>query len=151
MARRSTAAAQRGPGHRFAAIGDHERTRVTAFAQEQSRVEREPTRPLLVEAVAQTPGEHVGPFLRVGSENGHLVRHADVVRREVVAHGCSGVPLRERAAAFRDGFVRQPPSKAAVRVRSFQDSLVRKYSAYGVPANFSPSSRDISSSELRGR
>jgi len=32
-----------------------------------------------------------------------------------------------------------------------QDSLVRKYSAKGVPANFSPSRRDKSSSELRGR
>jgi hypothetical protein len=54
----------------------------------------------LVEAVAQTPGEPVRPFPRVGSENAHLVRHAHVVRREVVAHGSAGVPFRERAAAF---------------------------------------------------
>src|SRR5438034_9188758 len=30
---------------------------------------------LHIEAVAQTPGERAGSFLRVGSENGHLVRH----------------------------------------------------------------------------
>jgi hypothetical protein len=52
------------------------------------------------EAVAQTPGEPARPSLRVGSENGDLVRHAHVVHPEVVAHGCAGVPFRERAAAF---------------------------------------------------
>jgi hypothetical protein len=55
---------------------------------------------LAFEAVAQTPGEPARPFLTVGSENGHLVGHAHVVRREVVAHGRYGVPFRERAAAF---------------------------------------------------
>jgi hypothetical protein len=37
---------------------------------------------------------------RVGSENGHLVRRAHVVHRAVVAHGCAGVPFRERVASF---------------------------------------------------
>ena len=36
----------------------------------------------------------------MGSENGHLVRRGRAVCREVVAHGCSGVHFRERAAAF---------------------------------------------------
>ena len=36
-------------------------------------------------------------------------------------------------------------------VRPFQDSLARKCSPMGVPANFSPSRREKSSSELRGR
>jgi hypothetical protein len=62
MARRSTAAAQRGPGLRFVAIGVDERTRVTALAQEQPRVEREPTRPLLVQR------EHLRR-LRVGARS----------------------------------------------------------------------------------
>ena len=46
------------------------------------------------------PGEPARPFLRVGSENGQLVRHAHVVRRKVVAHGWSGVVFRERGAGF---------------------------------------------------
>jgi len=33
----------------------------------------------------------------------------------------------------------------------FQDSPATKYLAYGVPASFSPTKRDKSSSELRGR
>jgi hypothetical protein len=52
------------------------------------------------EAVAQTPGEPARPFLRLASENGHLVRRACVVRREVVPHVCSSVSFRKRAAAF---------------------------------------------------
>jgi hypothetical protein len=56
--------------------------------------------PLPSEAVAQTLGGPVRPFLKVGSENGHLVRHAHVVRRELIAQGCSGVPFRERGLGF---------------------------------------------------
>jgi hypothetical protein len=36
----------------------------------------------------------------VGFENRHPVRRERTVRPEVVAHGCSDVHLRERAAAF---------------------------------------------------
>jgi hypothetical protein len=38
-----------------------------------------------------------------------------------------------------------------LRLRLFQDALVRKYLAYGVSASFSPTKRDKSSNELRGR
>jgi hypothetical protein len=43
-------------------------------------------RSLGTEAVAQTLREVVvRPFVRVGSENGHLIRHGRLIRREVVA------------------------------------------------------------------
>src|SRR5688572_20551350 len=55
---------------------------------------------LVVEAVAQTPGEATGSLLRVRSEIGHLVRRELPARRKVVPHGGSGMHLRERAAHF---------------------------------------------------
>jgi hypothetical protein len=55
---------------------------------------------LVVEAVAQTPGELPGSVVRVGSGNGHLVRRGRAVRREVVAHACSAMHFCERAASF---------------------------------------------------
>ncbi len=59
-------------------------------------------RPLLlvVEAVAQTPGEAAGSFLSVGSKIAHLVRRERPVHREVIPHVGSGVHFRERAAHF---------------------------------------------------
>jgi hypothetical protein len=52
------------------------------------------------EAVAQTPGEAAGSFLRVGFEIGHRIRHESRVRPEVVRPSRSGGHLRDRAAAF---------------------------------------------------
>src|SRR3954462_13312124 len=52
------------------------------------------------EAVAQTPGELAGSFLRVGSERGHLLRRTQRVSRSVVPHDSPGVYVREREAAF---------------------------------------------------
>jgi hypothetical protein len=54
------------------------------------------------EAVAQTPREAVRPFVRVGSENGHLIRHGRIIRREVVAHGCSRVPFPRAHRGFSE-------------------------------------------------
>jgi hypothetical protein len=51
-------------------------------------------------AVAQTLGEAAGSFLRVGSEIGHLIRHARCVRPEVARPSRSDGHLRDRAAAF---------------------------------------------------
>src|SRR5919108_3145623 len=51
-------------------------------------------------AVGKTPGEPAGSVVRVGSENGNLVGHAQTVRREGVVHGGSGVHLRQRADRF---------------------------------------------------
>jgi hypothetical protein len=69
---------------------------------------------LFVEAVAQTPGEPAGSFLRAGSENGHLVHRAQFVHRAVVAH--DGLACLSACALrlFRSGFMRQPPSNAGV-------------------------------------
>ena len=50
-------------------------------------------------AVAQTPGEAAGSFLRVGSEIGHRMRHARCIRPEVVTPSCSGGHFSDRAAA----------------------------------------------------
>ena len=55
---------------------------------------------LLDVAVGKTPGERAGSLVRVGSENGHLVRRTQAVRREGVVHGGSEVHLRKRAARF---------------------------------------------------
>src|SRR5918996_1349153 len=66
-----------------------------ALAAEGSGTPLPPSR----EAVAQTPGEAAGSLLRVGSENGHLVRRTRAARREVVAHGRADVHFLERAAA----------------------------------------------------
>jgi hypothetical protein len=55
---------------------------------------------LLDVAVGKTPGEPAGSPVRVGSENGHLVRRTQAVRREGVVHDGSEVHLRERAARF---------------------------------------------------
>jgi hypothetical protein len=52
------------------------------------------------QAKAEASAEPVRPFVRVGSENGHLTSHSHVIRRQVVAHGCSGVPFGECAAAL---------------------------------------------------
>jgi hypothetical protein len=46
------------------------------------------------EGVAQIPGEPVRPFLNVAPKNAHLVPQAQVIRREVVAHGSAGMPRR---------------------------------------------------------
>ena len=51
-------------------------------------------------AVGKTPGEHAGSLVRVGSENGYLVRRTQAVRCEDVVHGGSEVHLRKRAARF---------------------------------------------------
>ena len=51
-------------------------------------------------AVAQTPGEPAGSFLRAVSEIGHRIRHARRVRPEIVTPNRSGGHLRNRAAAF---------------------------------------------------
>jgi hypothetical protein len=51
-------------------------------------------------AVGKTPGELAGSLVRVGSENGHLLRRTQAVRRKGVAHGGSEVHLRGRAACF---------------------------------------------------
>src|SRR5215218_10261371 len=51
-------------------------------------------------AVGKTPGEPAGSPVRVGSENGHLVRRTQAVRREGVVHDGSEVHLRKRAARF---------------------------------------------------
>jgi hypothetical protein len=52
------------------------------------------------EAVGKTPGELAGSVVRMGCENGDLVRHTQTVRREGVAHGRSEVRLRKRATRF---------------------------------------------------
>src|SRR3954453_15621894 len=57
-------------------------------------------RPPWTEAVAQTPGELAGSFLRVGSQRGHLLRRTQRVSRPVVPHDSPGVYFRERGAAF---------------------------------------------------
>jgi hypothetical protein len=49
-------------------------------------------------AVGKTLGEPAGLLVRVGSENGHLVRRTRAVRREGVVHGGSEVHLRKSAA-----------------------------------------------------
>ncbi len=51
-------------------------------------------------AVGKTPGEPAGSLVRVGSENGHLVRRTQAVRCEDVVHGGADVHLRKRAARF---------------------------------------------------
>jgi hypothetical protein len=51
-------------------------------------------------AVGKTPGEPAGSLERVGSENGHLVRRTQALRREDVVHRGSEVQLRKRAARF---------------------------------------------------
>ena len=56
--------------------------------------------PPFTEAVAQTSDELAGSVLRVGTENGHLLRHARAGRRDVVALNRAGAHFRERAAAF---------------------------------------------------
>jgi hypothetical protein len=73
-------------------------------------------------AVGKTPGEHAGSLVRVGSENGHLVRRTQAVRCEDVVHGGSEVHLRKRAARFSSGFIRQPHLTA--RVRAAQNELL---------------------------
>jgi hypothetical protein len=55
---------------------------------------------LFDEAVGKTPGEPAGSIVRVGSESGQLVRRAETVHREGVAHGGCEVHLRKRAAGF---------------------------------------------------
>jgi hypothetical protein len=56
--------------------------------------------PPLMVAVGKTPGAHAGSLVRVGSENGHLVRRTQAVRCEDVVHAGSEVHLRTRAARF---------------------------------------------------
>jgi hypothetical protein len=55
---------------------------------------------LLDVAVGKTPGEPAGSPVRVGSKNGHLVRHTLAVRHVDVVHGGAEVHLRKRAACF---------------------------------------------------
>ena len=52
------------------------------------------------EAVAQTPGEAAGSFLRVGCEIGHRIPYARSIRPEVVTPSRSGGHLHDRAAAL---------------------------------------------------
>jgi hypothetical protein len=67
----------------------------------RSALERRPSAlPLPREAVAQTLGEAVRSFLRLGSEIGHPIRHARFVRPDVVTPTRSGGRLSDRAAAF---------------------------------------------------
>jgi hypothetical protein len=78
---------------------------------------------LVAEAVAQTPGEPAGSLLRVGCENGRLIRREHPVHRQRVPHGCSGVPFRQRAgscseAPFRDSLrAEQERSRPRPRLR----------------------------------
>jgi hypothetical protein len=51
-------------------------------------------------AVGKTPGEPAGSPVKVGFENGHLVRRRQAVRREGFVHGGSEVHIRKRAARF---------------------------------------------------
>ena len=60
----------------------------------------EPRCPFSMVAVAQTPGEAAGSFLRVGSEIGHRIRHARCTRPDLVTPSRSDGHLRDRAAAF---------------------------------------------------
>jgi hypothetical protein len=53
-------------------------------------------------AVGKTPDEPIGSPVRVGSENGHLVRRTQAVRREGVVYGSSEVHLHKGAARFRE-------------------------------------------------
>src|SRR3954447_20298573 len=70
------------------------------YAREACARSRRRSPPLGTEAVAQTPGELAGSFLRVGSERGHLLRRTQRVSRPVVPHDSPGVYFRERGAAF---------------------------------------------------
>src|SRR4051794_37580032 len=70
------------------------------YAREACARSRRRSLPLGTEAVAQTPGELAGSFLRVGSERGHLLRRTQRVSRPVVPHDSPGVYFRERGAAF---------------------------------------------------
>jgi hypothetical protein len=71
--------------------------------------------PVLVASVAvgKTPGKPAGSRVRVGSENGDLVRRTQAVRREGVAHGGSEVPLRKRAACFLERVFPTATSKSS--------------------------------------
>jgi hypothetical protein len=59
-------------------------------------------------AVGKTGREHAGSLVRVGSENGHLVRRTQAVRCEDVVHRGSEVRLRNALRVFSNGFIRQP-------------------------------------------
>ena len=74
----------------------------------------------------KTPGKLAGSLVRVGSDNGHLVRRTEAVRRKGVAHGGSEVHLRGRTARFLTRFIRQPHAKAGARQsRSAKITVVR--------------------------
>jgi hypothetical protein len=42
----------------------------------------------------------LGDVSRLAASRKAVIRHGRLIRREVVAHGCSRVPFRERTAAF---------------------------------------------------
>lgn len=89
-------------------------TRRSASQKDEDREHRRPVGRVLVshEAVGKTPGEPAGSLLRVGSENGHLVRRKWVVRREVVAHGGPDAHVRKRAGVVsRTAFPDSHPCK----------------------------------------
>ena len=58
---------------------------------------------------------------------------------------------RDRGTAQHASPIPHLPPSRADHFGQFQDSLAEKCSAIGVPANFSPSRREKSNSELRGR
>ena len=54
----------------------------------------------------------------MGSEIGHLVGHARPVRRKVVPHGGSGMPLREHAARFLRRLYATPRSAEGIEAQA---------------------------------
>jgi hypothetical protein len=112
----------RGSGH-----GD--RVREASASEEKGRFRRPAiayrAAPAFVGGCRETTGEHAGSPLRVGSENGHLVRRTQAVRCEDVLHGGSEAPSASVLRVSSNGFIRQPHAEAAAGEVARRSASVR--------------------------
>jgi hypothetical protein len=79
--------------------------------------------PLASVAVAQTPGDAAGSFLRVGSEIGHRITHERCLHAEVVTASRAGGHLRDHPSASPRRLYATATSRSSTpRVRSWSSS-----------------------------